>query len=121
MVGKKYSAQFKIQMVEEYLKETEQNKISIASFAFKKGISDSTFNDWVIKYKRQGKGFCNITSEIIKLNELEVAEYETKPQVFDGEIINKVEGNVCRIYYNNAIVEFDIKNIERVLKILRTW
>lgn len=27
MVGKKYSAQFKIQMVEEYLKEVKENKI----------------------------------------------------------------------------------------------
>lgn len=43
-------------------------KISIAKFAYKHSISDSTFNDWVIKYKREGKDFCNISKEIEKIN-----------------------------------------------------
>lgn len=55
MVGKKYSADFKRKMVEEYLNlRTSNPNISKADFAYQKWIADSTFNDWVIKYERQG-------------------------------------------------------------------
>lgn len=75
MVCKKYSTQFKINMVEEYLKLKEKDtKISIAKYARDNNISDSTFNDWVIKYKRQGQGFCNITNEIFKLDNIEIID-----------------------------------------------
>lgn len=63
MISKKYTAQYKILMVEEYLRQKqEQPKLSIAQFASDNEISDSTFNDWVVKYKRQGNGFCNIVN-----------------------------------------------------------
>ncbi len=73
MIGKRYTAQYKIETVEEYLKEKEKDSnLKLAIFAAKKGIADSTFNDWVIKYKRQGQGFCNITTEIKKIKSQKV-------------------------------------------------
>lgn len=72
MINKKYSAQYKIEMVEKYLEETQTRKISKAEFAAKNNISDSTFNDLVIKYNREGAGFCNITNELIKLDKVEI-------------------------------------------------
>lgn len=71
MVCKKYSAEFKRNKVEEYLEETKEKKITKAEFALRNNISDSTFNDWVLKYQRDKQGFCNITNEIVKLNEIE--------------------------------------------------
>lgn len=86
MVCKKYSTQFKINMVEEYLKLKEKDtKISIAKYARDNNISDSSFNDWVIKYKRQGQGFCNITNEILKLDNIEIID-----RTQDTNIIRKV-------------------------------
>lgn len=50
MLGKKYTAQFRIEKVKEYLSRIENGeKISKADFAYQNGLSDSTFNDWVIK------------------------------------------------------------------------
>lgn len=57
MIGKKYTAEYKIGKVNEYLARIENGeKLSKADFAYENGISDSTFNDWVIKFQRMGKG-----------------------------------------------------------------
>ena len=42
----------KKEKVEEYLKECETNYVSKAEFAAKNNISDSTFNDRILKYQR---------------------------------------------------------------------
>ena len=44
-------------LVEEYLELSKAVKISKADFAYQKGISDSTFNDWVIKYQKDKDRF----------------------------------------------------------------
>lgn len=125
MICKKYSAQFKIMMVEEFLrKKQEQPKLSIAEFALNNGISDSTFNDWVVKYKRQGKGFCNITEEIKKLEIIEVIDSAPIQNNIIKEISDDNEPisiNRVRMKYNGAIIEFDKSLLESALKILRTW
>ena len=53
MYGKKFSAQFKLLTFEEYLKARDETGMSIVQFTSDKGISDSIFNDWVVKYRRQ--------------------------------------------------------------------
>ena len=111
MVSRKYSAHFKIEMVEKYLNGPQ---MSIAKFAANHGISDSTFNDWVIKYKREGKDFCNITKEIEKINyEKPIDEIEDEDQPMS---INRI-----RLKFNNSIIEFDESLLERVLKIVKEW
>lgn len=125
MIGKRYTAQYKIETVEEYLKEKEKDSnLKLAIFAAKKGIADSTFNDWVIKYKRQGQGFCNITTEIEKLNTYEIIDSEPKGR----ELINKVEDEKApiskdrvRLKYNGVVIEFDKSLLERVMEIVRAW
>ncbi|MCM1557037.1 MAG: transposase [Anaeroplasma bactoclasticum] len=125
MVGKRYSSQYKIAMVEEYLKLVEKDpKIPMAEFARQNELSDSTFNDWVIKYKRQGQGFCNITNEIKKLDSIEIID--STPVIIP--MVNNIEDeralmsvNKIRMKYNGAIIEFDESLLERALKILKTW
>ena len=48
----KYDVSTKVALVEEYI---ERNKYdpgySMAQFSLEKGIPDSTFNNWILKYK----------------------------------------------------------------------
>lgn len=49
MLGKKYTAESKLEKVREYLEKIEKGeKISKADFAYQNSLSDSTFNDWKV-------------------------------------------------------------------------
>lgn len=123
MVCKKYSAEFKRNKVEEYLEETKEKKITKAEFALRNNISDSTFNDWVLKYQRDKQGFCNITNEIVKLNKIETIEAtdylvrtiseDAKTYITDKDYI--------RLHYNGVVLEFNEIILERVMKIVKEW
>lgn len=55
MLGKKYTAEYKIEKGKEYLSKIENGeKISKADFAYQNGLCDSMFNDWVIKSESSG-------------------------------------------------------------------
>ena len=46
MLGKKYTAEYEIEKVKEYLSKIENGeKISKADFAYQNGLCDYTFND----------------------------------------------------------------------------
>lgn len=125
MISKKYTAQYNNKLVEEYIKRCGNNpKLSKAEFAYEKNVPDSTFNDWVLKYKRMGNGFCNITSEIKKLDSIEVVDVTPVETYTVTEIQNEnapLSVNKVRMQYNGAIIDFDESLLERVLEVLRTW
>lgn len=125
MISKKYSAEYKRQKVEEYLEETKKKKISKAEFAARNNISDSTFNDWVLKYQRDKQGFCNITNEIAKLNEIETidtTDYIVRNVVVDEENGTYIKDkNYIRLHYNGPVLEFNEIILERVMKIVKEW
>ena len=125
MIGKKYTAEFKRLMVEEYLSlKSSDPKISKSEFAYQKGIADSTFNDWVVKYQRQGIGFCNITTEIKKLDNIEIIDSSPINTSLVKEIKDEsipMSINKVRMKYNGAVIEFDESLLERALNILKTW
>lgn len=125
MISKKYSAEYKRQKVEEYLEEIKIKKISKAEFAAKNNISDSTFNDWVLKYQRDKQGFCNITTEIAKLNEIETidtTDYIVRNVVVDEENGTYIKDkDYIRLHYNGAVLEFNEIILERVMKIVKEW
>ena len=126
MICKKYSAQYKIEKVQEYLKENETKKITKAEFAERNGISDSTFNDWVLKYQRQGNGFCNVTNEIVKLEEVEVVDTEKcmirkLPEQYVSTDGNRLGEEYVRLTYNGAIIEFNKILLEKVMGIIKKW
>ena len=78
----------------------------------------------MVKYKRQGNGFCNITSEIKKLDCVEIIDSQpvSLPQIRAIENENEVMSvNKVRMKYNGAIVEFDESLLEKALKILKSW
>jgi hypothetical protein len=125
MICKRYSAQYKLDMVKKYLDTKEkQPKTTIAEFADENGLSDSTFNDWVVKYKRQGYGFCNITNEIKKLGEVEVIDSTPLSSLTDTDISTvdvPLPANKVRMTYNGATIEFDQSLFERALNVLKSW
>ena len=123
MVCKKYSAEFKRNKVEEYLEETKEKKITKAEFALRNNISDSTFNDWVLKYQRDKQGFCNITNEIVKLNEIETIEttdYLVRT-ISDDKETYITDKDYIRLHYNGAVLEFNKILLDRVMKIVKEW
>ncbi len=64
-VHKKYDADFKIQLVKEYLEKKKENpKLAKSDLAFEHKVSDSTFNVWVLKYQKIGDEFANVTNQI---------------------------------------------------------
>lgn len=65
MLGKKYTAEYKIEKVKEYLSKIENGeKISKADFAYLNGLSDSMFNDWVIKFESSGKDLLMLQNKL---------------------------------------------------------
>lgn len=126
MICKKYDAQYKISKVKEYLEETQKTNISKAMFAYQNGISDSTFNDWVIKYQRDNIGFCNITNELVKLENTEVVnteQYLIKKIDSQANDTNNyiIKEDYLRLYYNGAVIEFNKAILDKVMGIVKEW
>ena len=56
----KYDINTKVALIEEYLERNRNdNSYSMAQFSLEKGIADSTFNNWVLKYKHDKNTFIN--------------------------------------------------------------
>lgn len=65
MLWKKYTAEYKIEKGKEYLSKIENGeKFSKADFANQNGLSDSMFNDWVIKFESSGKDLLMLRNKL---------------------------------------------------------
>ena len=94
----KYDIATKVSLVEEYLELSKTVKITKADFAYQKGISDSTFNDWVIKYQKDKNRF--ISGSNNNGDDISIVSY-TKPSFIEltkdnvsSQIIN-IDDNIC--------------------------
>ena len=91
--NEKNDAEFKIKTIKEYLaKKEEDPNLTKSDFAFEKKISDSTFNDSVLKYQKMGNEFANATTQIELLSN----------NVIQAPAIIKYEGGV----HNNLVFVF---------------
>ena len=65
MLRKKYTAEYKIEKGKEYLSKIENGeKFSKADFAYQNGLSDSMFNDWVIKFESSEKDLLMLRNKL---------------------------------------------------------
>ena len=65
MLGKRYTAEYKIKKVNEYLSKIENGgKFSKADFEYQNSLSDSMFNDWVIKFESSGKDLLMLRNKL---------------------------------------------------------
>ena len=78
----------------------------------------------MVKYQRQGIGFCNITIEIKNLDNVKIID--TAP--INAFLVKKIKDesiqmsiNKVRMKYNGTVIEFDESLFERALNILKTW
>ncbi len=121
MLGKKYTAEFKLEKVREYLEKIENGeKISKADFAYQNSLSDSTFNDRIVKYQKMGKGFANVTEQITLLTN-NVVEEAPRIVRYDGVVQGELPKDMVRVTFNGIMVEFSESLTERVMEILRKW
>ena len=105
MQGNKYTAEFKIGKVREYLEKIENGeKITKADFAYQNNLSDSTFNDWVIKYQKLGKGVANVTDLIAIL--------KIMPSLSFVSAINPGRGTALKT--NSSILFHYVKQMENL-------
>ena len=124
----KYDIATKVSLVEEYLELSKTSKITKANFAHEKGISDSTFNDWVIKYQKDKNRF--ISGSNNNGDDISIVSY-TKPSFIEltkdnvsSQIIN-IDDNICtnsiKLSYKDVTLEFNNEQLEMVLGIIRRW
>ncbi len=124
MVTKKYDANFKIQLVKEYLEKKKKKKkanpkLAKADFAFEHKVSDSTFNDWVLKYQKMGDEFANVTNQI-ELLATNVVEASAIVK-YVGEVHLPIPKDMVRVIYKGITVEFNECLAEKIMGIIRTW
>lgn len=117
----KYDIATKVSLVEEYLELSKTVKITKADFAYQKGISDSTFNDWVIKYQRDKDRFITGFGSD---DDVSIVSY-TKPSFIEltkdnvsSKIISNDDGrcaNSIKLSYKDMTLEFNNDQLEMVL------
>ena len=121
MKGKKYTAEFRVKSVKEYL---SQKDLTMAQYARKNGIADSTFNDWVIKYKELAEGFFNVTDQITTIasggtkEQNIIRKYPTAETAPDPATLQE---GLVRVTYNGAVIEFHDSLLDRVMETIRQW
>lgn len=122
---RKYDIATKVSLVEEYLDISKTTKITKANFAYEKGISDSTFNDWVIKYLKDKDKFINGTSNdddnvsivsCVKPTFIELTKDDTKINYNDNTSLNNI-----KLSYKDVTLEFNNDQLEMVLGIIKRW
>lgn len=124
---RKYDIATKVTLVEEYLELSKTSKITKADFAYQKGISDSTFNDWVIKYQKDKDRFITGSNSN---DDVSIVSY-TKPSFIEltkdnvsSQIINVDNNrstNSIKLSYKDVTLEFNNDQLEMVLGIIRRW
>mgnify|MGYP004456317041 CR=1 FL=1 len=120
----KYDIATKVTLVEEYLELSKTSKITKTNFAYEKGISDSTFNDWVIKYQKDKERFITGSNSN---DDVSIVSY-TKPSFIEltkdnvlPKVINDDNDKSIKLSYKDVTLEFNNDQLEMVLGIIRRW
>lgn len=123
----KYDIATKVSLVEEYLELSKTVKITKADFAYQKGISDSTFNDWVIKYQKDKDRFItgsNSNDDVSVVSYTKPFFIELNKDNVSSQIINvdnNRSANNTKLSYKGVTLEFNNDQLEMVLGIIRRW
>lgn len=124
---RKYDIATKVTLVEGYLELSKTSKITKADFAYQKGISDSTFNDWVIKYQKDKDRFIggsnsNDNVSIVSYTKpsfIELTKDNVSSQIINVD--NNRSTNSIKLSYKDVTLEFNNDQLEMVLGIIRRW
>ena len=106
----KYDINTKVSLIEEYLERNRNDSnYSMAQFSLKKGIPDSTFNNWVLKYKHNKHQFINGESNdgsIILNSPIAPAFIEISKDMMKEESKTTPSSSSIKLNYKDVSLEF---------------
>jgi len=121
----KYDISTKVAYVEEYLEILKDNpKYKISHFAQEKGLADSTFNDWLIKYQKDKDKFIhgkNTDGVVDLVKTVKPTFIEISKDRLSNPIENKALFSTIKLNYKDVSIEFDSNQLDKVMEILRRW
>ena len=116
----KYDIATKVTLVEEYLELSKTSKITKVDFTYGKGTSDSTFNDWVIKYQKDKDRFITGSNSN---DDVSIVSY-TKPSFIEltkdnvpSKIINNDNDKSIKLSYKDVTLEFNNDQLEKEIPV----
>ena len=122
----KYDVSTKVALVEEYIERNKNEPgYSMAQFSLEKGIPDSTFNNWVLKYKHDKNTFINGESNdgsIVLNSSLSPSFIEiSKDLVKEERKTLPSSSSSIKLNYKDVSLEFSASELEKVMEIIRRW
>ena len=124
----KYDINTKVALIEEYLERNKNdNSYSMAQFSLEKGIADSTFNNWVLKYKHDKQSFINGESNdgsIVLNSSLSPSFIEISKDLVKDErkiLPPPSSSSSIKLYYKDISLGFSTSELEKVMEIIRRW
>ena len=122
----KYDVSTKVALVEEYIERNKNEPgYSMTQFSLEKGIPDSTFNNWVLKYKYDKYTFINGETNdgsIVLNSALSPTFIEiSKDSIQKEERKTLLPSSSIKLNYKDVSLEFSASELEKVMEIIRRW
>lgn len=121
----KYDVSTKVVLVEEYIERNKNEPgYSMTQFSLEKGIPDSTFNNWVLKYKHDKYAFINGESNdgsIVLNSSLSPSFIEISKDLVKDERKTQPSSSSIKLNYKDVSLEFSASELEKVMEIIRRW
>lgn len=122
----KYDVSTKVALVEEYIERNKNEPgYSMAQFSLEKGIPDSTFNNWILKYKHDKYTFINGETNdgsIVLNSALSPTFIEiSKDSIQKEERKTLLPSSSIKLNYKDVSLEFSASELEKVMEIIRRW
>lgn len=120
----KYDISTKVALIEEYLERNRNDPgYSMTQFSLEKGIADSTFNNWVLKYRHDKHQFINGENQdgsVILNSPLTPTFIEISKDMIKSES-KPMPSSSIKLHYKDVSLEFGVNELERVMEIIRRW
>lgn len=118
----KYDPSYKLALVEEYYEEYSKCRITKSEFAHSKGISDSTFNDWCVKYQRDKDRYFNTDTDIVEFNSNNDSKFIklSEDNILSLPTVSTNESKIT-LKYKDVSLEFNSSDLNRIMEIIRRW
>lgn len=118
----KYDPSFKLALVEEYYREYERCRMRKCEFAYMKGISDSTFNDWCVKYQKDKERYFGTNTDIVEFNADNDSKFIklSEDNVVSTPTVSTYESKIT-LRYKDISLEFNSSDLNKVMEIVRRW
>ena len=116
----KYDIATKVSLVEEYLEVSKTVKITKADFAYQKSLSDSTFNDWVIKYLKDKDRFItgsNSDDDVSIVSYTKSSFIKLTKDNVPSKVINDDNDKSIKLSYKDVTLEFNNDQLEKEIPV----